>query len=271
MNQIEKIERLAAKHTAPRAKNSWASVFWGSVALAVMIGSFAAMFPRVAHAQESSVLATLESYEKVLLQYEQGVTRYEQGIVQQQQQVIAPTAQIQSTQGWMATAQPQYNSYFGSVNALPLNSATTPQVTAFQNSLQSGGSSSSVQSNYVQVYGAKPSSTSVSTTVASRVDAADTSANEALTLANTSDVVSGNLVNSANMLEASASSAQPGVAQMIEAQSQVMQLHSNSVMHHLLAAMLRQQAQRLASQGAAVKAAAAAHSTALSSFGIGGQ
>jgi len=270
MNQIGKIELMAAKAFTWMKRISIKKAVSNIVFGCLFLGIMATLYPHAVRAQESAFMATLEAYEKVILRYNQDTSKSSQQIALTEQQVIAPTAQISSTQNWLKSAQIQYNGWLSQVHEIPLSSASTPRVSTYQGSIQNGGSASSIRSDYTQVYGSQPSTSAVSPTVASSVDAADTSANEALTLASTSDVMSQNFINSANSMESTAAATAPGNATMIQSQALVMQLQSSAVLHRLLASMLRQRAERLAEMGADVKRSAADHDAALSSFGTGG-
>jgi hypothetical protein len=270
MDQLDRKERLVAMSLRIKALTSLRSALFAVSGVMMLVALFGILFPRGAEAQEVAFMATLQGYEKVILGYEQNVTKYLQQIEQHEQQVIAPATQITSTQHWLSLAQSQYNGWFSQVNALSINSAVSPGVSAFQTAIQGGGTALSVHANYVQVYGSQPSSTGISSSIATAVDATDTAANEALTLANTSDLFSKQFITLANSLESAAASSAPGNATMIEAQSQAMQLHSNAVMHRLIASMLRQQAAQLGEQSASIKNAAAQHKTAAGMLGLGG-
>lgn len=269
MNQIEKSGKFRVISKSRKYGVTLKAAILEGVIAAMLIAFIVLLFPSQLRAQSVAFIAVLESYEKMILGYEQNTASYSQQINQEQQQVIAPSAQVSSTQSWLTLAQGQYNGWFSRVNGISVNSATTPQVSAYQSSIQNGGSTSSIRTNYTQVYGSQPNPTAVSSNVASSVDAADTSANEALTLADTSDVMSQNFIKSANQMESSAASAAPGNSTLVQAQSQAMQLYSNAIMHRLLASMLRQQAERLAEIGSEIKNSAAAHNAAVSSFGSG--
>ena len=270
MNQLEESSNLRIESKSRKfGATLKAAIIDGAIAV-MFIGVIGALFPSQLRAQSVAFIAVLESYEKMILGYDQNTASISQQINQEQQQVIAPSSQVSSTQGWLSLAQRQYNGWFSQVNGISLNSATTPQVAAFLNSTQRAGSASSIRTDYTQVYGSQPNQNAVSSNVASSVDAADTSANEALTLADTSDVISQNFIMSANQMESSAASTAPGNSTLVQAQSQAMQLYSNAIMHRLLASMLRQQAERLAVIGSDVKNSAAVHNAAVSSFGSGG-
>jgi hypothetical protein len=90
---------------------------------------------------------------------------------------------------------------------------------------------------------------------------ADSTANEALALANASDQAQTTLVTDSAQALNSAANAAPGTADMLIAQSAILQLHSQSIEHHLLAAILRQRALQTASKMANVKQAVTSGST----------
>lgn len=269
-NQSHKATDITSKPIAPKRRVSLKNAASDAACVIICLGLIAIMFPHAAHAQEAAFMAALETYEKVIYGYEQKISKYTQQIDQHEQQVIAPATQIANTQNWLMLAQGQYNGWFYQVNGISLNSASTPLVSAFEAAIQNGGASLSIGDNYTKVYGSQPSANAVSQSVASSVDAADTSAEEALTLANSSDAMSQYFIKSANNMESAAASSAPGNSSLVQAQAQAMQLYSNAIMHRLLASMLRQQAERLGEMGEQVKNAAAAHNAAMTSFGIGG-
>jgi len=100
--------------------------------------------------------------------------------------------------------------------------------------------------------------------MANRADAADTTANEALALASTSDTNGNTLISRSAQLQANAAQSAPGNADMVLAESAVYELYSKAVQHKLLAAQLRACAQVLASRAAATKEATTSHAVIVS-------
>jgi hypothetical protein len=97
---------------------------------------------------------------------------------------------------------------------------------------------------------------------ARQIDMDDTAANEALTLAGTSDQFQKSVLNLSTQLQQQASNTAPGTADMVQAESAAMQLQSQAVEHRLLASLLRQRATLLAGEMSRVKQNVAGHAAA---------
>lgn len=177
--------------------------------------------------------------------------------------VVVPPNQLMSLQRWLTQVEGSYKGWFSSVLGVRVSSATLGASSSFENALHSGlsgGNGSAIPNTFVSVYGARPSGNSATTGLETSVDAADTEAQEGMVLAAKSDNASMQLISTANKLQSLAGSAAPGTADMTAAESQVLQLQSYAMQQHLLAAMLRQQATKLASEGSDLKTATANHS-----------
>ena len=166
--------------------------------------------------------------------------------------VVAPVIQLHTTSLALSSLSQIYNTAMSMYNGISVHSASLPQTIALENSMSST-SSSSIHPQYMTVYGAQPSSTSLSPARANRLDMSDATANKALALANRSDQAQVTLLSASAQAISAATNAAPGTADMLIAQSAVMQLHSQSIQHHLLAAMLRQRALQTATKMAHAK------------------
>jgi hypothetical protein len=147
-----------------------------------------------------------------------------------------------------------YNTAMTIYSMVSTHSATLSQTMALENTMGSSPSSS-IHPQYVSVYGGQPLAGSTTSTRANQIDMSDSAANEGLALANSSDQAQTILVTDSAQFLNSAANAAPGTADMLIAQSLILRLHSQSIEHHLLAAMLRQRALQTASKMSTVKQA----------------
>jgi hypothetical protein len=180
---------------------------------------------------------------------------------------IAPLSQLTAMKSWLTSAENSYKSWFSSVLSIRVSSATLSSSSTLENALRAGltgGSSSGIPSAYVSVYGVRLTTGGVvGSSVATQTDIFDTTAQEGMTVAANSDNATTQLISTANSLQAMAASTAPGTADHIGAASQAIQLQSNAMQHHVLAALLRQEATDLASQTAKIKSASTNHQNAV--------
>ncbi len=92
-----------------------------------------------------------------------------------------------------------------------------------------------------------------------------------MALATNSDNATMQLLSVAKTLQQNAGSTAPGTAGQVEAQAQALQLQSNAMMHHILAAMLRQTSTQLATDTAQVKSTTTTHGNILTNITGGNQ
>jgi cell division FtsZ-interacting protein ZapD len=189
----------------------------------------------------------------------------QQGQAQQQsynQQVVAPRSNLEQTTSLLRGLQQAYSTAMSAVNGVSVHSASLPQTIALETSIY-GGSVSAVQPNYVSVYGSQPAAHNVPAALANQSDMADAAANETLALAGRSDQFEATLLTVAGQLQQQAANTAPGTADMIQAQSAAMQLHSQAVQHRLLASLLRQHATLLAIKMSQVREAVRGHASSI--------
>jgi hypothetical protein len=176
-------------------------------------------------------------------------------------QVIAPVNQLRQLTNVLGSLQRTVYSRMNQIHSIPIRSASLTQTAALENVLY-GSNAGAIKAQYTKVFGKQP--TAVSSSVANRTDMADATANEALSLATNADTYSKSLITTAGQLQSQASSTAPGTADMVQAQSEILQLYSAAVQHKLIASMLRAESEKAAGHGAEIKEVANAHS------GIGG-
>jgi len=189
----------------------------------------------------------------------------QQGQAQQQsynQQVVAPRGNLEQTTSLLRSLQQAYSTAMSAVNGVSVHSASLPQTIALETSIY-GGSVYAVQPNYVSVYGSQPAAHNVPAALANQSDMADAAANETLALAGRSDQFEATLLTVAGQLQQQAANTAPGTADMIQAQSAAMQLHSQAVQHRLLASLLRQHATLLAIKMSQVREAVRGHASSI--------
>jgi hypothetical protein len=178
------------------------------------------------------------------------------------QQVVAPRGNLEQTTSLLRSLQQAYSTVMSAVNSVSVHSASLPQTIALETSIY-GSSVSAVQPNYVSVYGSQPAANTVPAALANQSDMADAAANETLALAGRSDQFEATLLTVAGQLQQQAANTAPGTADMIQAQSAAMQLHSQAVQHRLLASLLRQHATLLAIKMSQVREAVRSHASSV--------
>jgi cell division FtsZ-interacting protein ZapD len=178
------------------------------------------------------------------------------------QQVVAPRGNLEQTTSLLRSLQQAYSTVMSAVNGVSVHSASLPQTIALETSIY-GGSVSAVQPKYVSVYGSQPAANNVPAALANQSDMADAAANETLALAGRSDQFEATLLTVAGQLQQQAANTAPGTADMIQAQSAAMQLHSQAVQHRLLASLLRQHATLLAIKMSQVREAVRGHASSI--------
>lgn len=178
------------------------------------------------------------------------------------QQVVAPRGNLEQTTSLLRSLQQAYSTVMSAVNGVSVHSASLPQTIALETSIY-GGSVYAVQPNYVSVYGSQPAANNVPAALANQSDMADAAANETLALAGRSDQFEATLLTVAGQLQQQAANTAPGTADMIQAQSAAMQLHSQAVQHRLLASLLRQHATLLAIKMSQVREAVRGHASSI--------
>lgn len=166
--------------------------------------------------------------------------------------IVAPPQQLLSTSRSLNSLMSSFGPRMSSFNTIGIRSASLQQSQSLESSMY-GGSSAGIHQQYSSVYGNMPQAASVTPLYAAQIDMGDSTALEALNLAETSDSAQATLTADAATELQSAGSAAPGTADMLTAQSAVLQLQSQAIEHHLLAALLRQRAIRIAGHMATVK------------------
>lgn len=221
-------------------------------ASAVLLSATLLIGTGTARAGALSIFTEILTSATMLATQSQSLAASQASQVAYNQVVVAPVIQLHTTSLALSSLSQIYNTAMSMYNRISIHSASLPQTIALENSMSST-SSSSIHPQYMTVYGAQPSSTSISSGRANRLDMSDATANEALALATRSDQSQVTLLSASAHAISAATNAAPGTADMLIAQSAVMQLHSQSIQHHLLAAMLRQQALQIATKMANAK------------------
>jgi sensor histidine kinase regulating citrate/malate metabolism len=173
-------------------------------------------------------------------------------------QVIAPVNQLSQLTNMLGSLQRTMFSQMNQIHTIPIQSASLSQSSALEN-VMFGTNPSAIRTQYNNVFGGQP--TNVNSSIASRTDMTDATANEALSLATNADTYSKSLITTAGQLQTKASSTAPGTADMVQAQSEILQLYSAAVQHKLLASMLRERSEQAASHGTELKEVNNAHNT----------
>ncbi len=262
-----KIENESILMIASKAKSEqrWDQATRAVVGLSVCACLF--FTPRVAQAFS---LTSLITYVTNIANVESQLSGSQSSMSNFNSDVVVPALQLTSLKSWLSLAETSYQGWFNAVLRVPVSSASMTNTSSLETAMRagySGGTGSSIASNYSGVYGARLTTTQASSQIASQVDMSDTTAQEGLALAANSDNASSKLITTAQNLQQQAATTAPGTADMIAAQSQALQLQSNSMMHHVLASILREEAMKIASEAAEVKQQNTNHTKAMQTFG----
>ncbi len=239
----------------PTHAESWSL----TVCIAAGLLAFAVLLmPRAGNASSFDILKAILSTASQLGQTASRLKAAQGSYLNYGNQVIAPVNQLSQLTNVLGSLQRTVFSQLSQIHTIPVRSASLSQTSALEN-LMYGSNPNAIRTQYTNVFG--PQTTAVSSSIANRTDMADATANDALALATNADTYSTSLISTAGKLQTHASATAPGTADMVQAQSEVLQLYSQAVQHKLLASMLRERAEEAAAHSAEVKEVTNAHST----------
>ena len=245
--------------------NSWsltACMAAGLLAFAVF------MMPSSGTASGFNVLTAIISTAASLGNTANQISSLQSGNLNYSTQVVAPASMLSKLTNKLSSLQQTIGSRMNLIQTISIRSASLPQSAGLESAMY-GSNPSAIRTQYNSVFCGQP--TNVNSSIANRTDLADATANEALALAANSDNYGTYLIHTAGQLQASASTSAPGNADMVQAQAQILQLHSAALQHKLLASMLRTRAEQAAARGAELKELSNAHKTVTGNFqSVGG-
>lgn len=164
------------------------------------------------------------------------------------QQVMWPTSLIHQAHGLATQMVAQYRTPLSNVFSLHLASATLPSPQALEQVARDGQTNdfAALTSNYANVYGPVPGTTSASPYDQNMTDIDDALAEDTLKTLKESDQADTMSLGVADQIESGAGQAAPGCAPFLTATAVVGAIESQAVMQKMIAAELRQEAALLA-------------------------
>ena len=172
--------------------------------------------------------------------------------------LVWPVAAINQAKGFIHATANHYQSLFGQIRTLAVNSATLADPRSLESSYRGAAPSgfANIQTAYTQVYSAVPPAANAQIADRNMIDMDDASAVASLKAASISDKTSDATAALADSIEMQASSAAPGSAPILATQAQIANLESQAQQQKLWAAELRLEAARLAHDNALLKRSA---------------
>ena len=185
----------------------------------------------------------------------QSVNSIQNSLRQDEQQLLFPMALINQSHNYIHIIMTSYRSWMAGVFTLPINSAQLPGSQALENAFLSGSSSSigNLGSFYNASFGGVPPAAAAPEAHRQMMDMDDALAKNSLAQSVAADQVSGNLLQIANQIESEASTTAPGTADILSATARAAELEGLASQHKLLAAMLREEAAKLAHHNGVLK------------------
>lgn len=164
------------------------------------------------------------------------------------QQVMWPVNLIHQAEGLATKMAAQFRATMSNIFSLHLASATLPAPQALEQVVRDGQTSDfgALTTNYTNVYGSVPGSTSASPYDQNMTDLDDALAQDTLKTLKESDQADAMTLGVANQIENAASQTAPGSAPFLTATAVVGAIESQAVMQKMIAAELRQEAALLA-------------------------
>jgi hypothetical protein len=177
-----------------------------------------------------------------------GIGSVMQAIGSLHDQIVWPVRLIQQARtainSWIA----QFRGALWSIHTLPVNSATLPAPSTLEATVRNGQTNdfAALTQAFYRTYGAIPSAADADPVARNLIDADDAMALGALKAVKASDRSADLILLSGDQLEDEARTAAPGSAPFLTAASVAANVQSQAMMQKLLAAMIRQEAARIA-------------------------
>ena len=223
------------------------------------------LVPIAAHAGVGDIISLLTTITSTLKnsvgQVLSGIQTINTSVRNLEQQVVWPVTLINETRTEVSQVRAQLSSLAGRIHSIETNSASLVRPKQLEGLLRSkqAGDLDRISSSYKEVYQPLPQSGQATLIQRNLIDADDAVALSALKIATVSDAASEQMLTVADGLEQQAALSAPGSASILTAQAQAASLQNQAMLHHLLAAELREEAARLAHANALRKQSAGAN------------
>jgi len=168
------------------------------------------------------------------------------------QSIVWPVNLINRARNSVASLISQFRGLLQSINDIRTTSATLPQAIVLETLLANRQTNDfpSVTQSYYRGFGALPTDTNANPPARNLIDMDDALALNTLKTLKAGDRMADLVLESGNQIEDEARSAAPGSAPFLTAASMAANIQSQAMMQKMLAAMLRQEAARVAHENA---------------------
>jgi hypothetical protein len=168
------------------------------------------------------------------------------------QQIVWPIQLINQARSTIASLIAQFRGLLQSIYAAPVISATLPAPAGLEAIIRNHQTNDfpNLTQSYYGTFGALPDTSEADPMARNMIDIDDGLALNALKTLKATDQVSDLILESGNEIEEEASTAAPGSAPFLTAAAMAANIQSQAMMQKMLAAMLRQEAARIAHENA---------------------
>ena len=238
-----------------RHTSSWRRVVGVTLVATVAIN---VVFPLPAYAQ----LGLLESIQNILNIINGGIRSalntigaVSRSLEAFEQQIVWPVQLINRARSAIASLIAQFRGKMDSIYRFPVGSATLPTPAGLEAIIRNRQTNDfpSLTQSYYRAFGALPAPDRADPLVRNMIDIDDSLALNTLKTSKATDQVGELILESGNQIEDEARLAAPGSAPFLTAAAMAANIQSQAMMQKMLAAMLRQEAARIAHENAVRK------------------
>jgi hypothetical protein len=230
---------------------------WRPVVALILMAALAVgvIFPTPAHAQFGllggieNILNIINGAIRTALNRIGSVSQSLQGLYQQ---VVWPVQLIDEARNAVASVIAQFRGAMHSIDTVAVNSATLPRPMALESIIRNHQTNDfpSITGSYSRAFGALPAAGEADPLARNMIDIDDSLALNTLKTLKATDQANDLVLESGNHLEEDARRSAPGSAPFLTAAAIVANIQSQAMMQKMLAAILRQEAARVAHENA---------------------
>jgi hypothetical protein len=167
-----------------------------------------------------------------------------------QQEIVWPVRLLQQARDALGSLISQTRGTLQNIHNIPVQSATLPDPANLEAIIRNAqiNDFGSLTQSYTRTFGAIPDASAADSMTRNFIDADDAMAIGALKALKASDQSAGILLDSSNQIEDEARSAAPGSAPFLTATGVAANIQSQAMMQKMIAAMIRQEATRIAEE-----------------------
>ena len=171
------------------------------------------------------------------------------------QQIVWPVQLVNRARSAIASLITQFRGVLRSIYVVPVNSATLPTPAGLEAIIRNRQTNdfSTLTQSYYRAFGALPAADQVDPLARNMIDIDDGLALNTLKTLKATDQMGDLMLESGNQIEDEARSTAPGSAPFLSASAMAANIQSQAMMQRMLAAMLRQEAARIAHENAVRK------------------